>query len=78
MLLYKTSGTDPVDDIVKVKWSGTQADARRDRNDMAASHFSNVWTDAINIPTDKPGLLDWLNANPELEEEIVWTGLRAL
>ena len=37
------------------QWAGTQADAR----DLAGKAWEEV-----DVPTDKPGLLAWLNANP--------------
>lgn len=78
MQLYKTSGVDPEDDKLKVKWSGTQADARKDKNAMVAQHFSHVESEPVNVPVDKPRLLDWLNNHQELEDQITWTGLRAI
>ena len=61
MKLYKTSGEDSLkkDHIV---WSGTLADAGKDRKRFKAEGKTFVETSDVDIPTDKNGLLGYLNA----------------
>lgn len=42
------------------RWFGTQADARAACLDEACP--SDAWVE-VDVPTDKPGLLDWLHLN---------------
>ena len=45
-------------------WAGTQADAARiARDDGSAGHWAQV-----EVPTDKPGLIAWLSAQPIAED----------
>lgn len=69
MKLYKTTVTRPLanpgEPFKKVSWQGTQADAasaRKKAMDDGAKR-ADVSTDDIDVPTDKTGLLAWLNAN---------------
>jgi hypothetical protein len=57
MKLYKITATDP-DEGVMLTWAGTQADAKRIRKEQGG-----VSIDEVDVPTDKPGLLAWLNAH---------------
>lgn len=50
MRLYRTD---------RGQWYGTQAEARAE----AKTYQCNWW--AVIVPTDKPGLLEWLNSNPD-------------
>ena len=63
MLLYRTAysrndGDEPTDVI----WSGTQADATRERKAMKRDYLKPE-TETVDVPTNKVGLLAWLNAN---------------
>lgn len=46
-------------------WCGTQAEARAREKELEREH--GRWrvgdVEAVDVPTDKPGLLAWLNAN---------------
>lgn len=61
MRLYKTSGTG-AHRIVACSWSATQDDARRARRTLQAT-CDDVRTVPVDVPTDKAGLLAWLNEN---------------
>mgnify|MGYP003544660126 CR=1 FL=1 len=63
MKLYKT--TVSPGDKTTVSWQGTQADAasvRKRAMDDGAKR-KDVTTEDVEVPTDKAGLLAWLNAN---------------
>lgn len=60
--LYKTTG-ESSDLSVKCIWSGTKADARRDRKAMKEDDLSLIETEEIDFPTTKSGLISWLNTN---------------
>lgn len=69
MKLYKTTIQTGADSFEAV-WDGTQADARSTRKDLDASRSpeqisqkTKAETAEIDVPTDKAGLLAWLNAN---------------
>ena len=78
MNLYKVTspehnfGTEAEPDINKAvtSWQGTQADARAKRiqlesvfKDIKPAKRPKVLVEEIDVPTNKGGLLDWLNAN---------------
>lgn len=46
-----------------IAWAGTQADAKLKQKELEAMHGRhNVGNfTAVDVPTDKTGLLDWLN-----------------
>lgn len=61
-------GKDPV--VAVTSWQGTQADARAKRiqlesvfKDIKPAKRPKVLVEEIDVPTNKGGLLDWLNAN---------------
>lgn len=56
MKLYKTLMPDG-----KAKWDGTQADARDTRHE--AGYQKTKYTQEVDVPTDKAGLLKFLNDN---------------
>ncbi len=65
MKLYRTHATVPAEEGANhVRWSGSQADAAKDRK-----HFNSdlkiprdrIHTDEVDVPTDKKGLLAFLN-----------------
>jgi hypothetical protein len=64
MRLYRTKAFNETDATTRYVWTGTQADAKaatklEQENDPTAT----VKWEEIEVPTDKPGLLAWLNAN---------------
>lgn len=67
MRLYKTVGAHDNAMVEKVvRWSGTQAEAataRKDLNSYQKIPRANITTEEVEIPTDKKGLLEWLNTN---------------
>ena len=66
MKLYITTATYRDDDgstIATVMWSGTQADARGDKKSLKDLGSKDAAIKPVNVPTDKAGLLDWLNNN---------------
>lgn len=66
MNLYKIDGTLLAERHLTVqKWAGTQADAKQAAKDMQVE-FPNCQKPVITpveFPTDKTGLLAWLNDN---------------
>jgi hypothetical protein len=63
MRLYKTTSTYEAGAVTITKWSGTQADAKADvRAEKDNGAQSAEWKE-VDVPTDKAGLLAWLNAN---------------
>lgn len=67
MRLYKTIGLAEEDrgDSSQwiAQWQGTQADAAAARKDFKARGLAKIETKEVDVPTDKAGLLTWLNAN---------------
>lgn len=64
MLFYKTSGATAEDGAIQYfEWDGTQADAKERRKSLQERGYFNVATENVEVPTDKPSLLAWLNAN---------------
>ena len=63
MKLYKTTGEIRPGENADALWAGNQADAAKARKLLKAEHLFFVETEEINVPTDKAGLLIWLNAN---------------
>ena len=63
MKLYKTTGEFSPGATTPAVWSGSQADAAKARKELKAQHAFFVETEEINVPTDKAGLLVWLNTN---------------
>lgn len=62
MNLYKTWVHTPDEGCVQV-WTGTQADAKLKAKELKAEYpDEGVYTEPVDVPTDKPGLLAWLNA----------------
>ena len=51
-------------------WAGTQADARKERitfeaayKELPSTKRPHIAVEEVDVPTDKQGLLAWLNAN---------------
>jgi len=65
MRLYKLTQSDAGPEPVRVKWVGTQADAAHTRKDWVklGAKRDNIETEEIEVPTDKKGLLDFLNGS---------------
>lgn len=65
MKLYRTYVTVPVEEGTNhVRWSGSQADAAKDRkyfNSDLKIPRDRIHTDEVDVPTDKKGLLAFLN-----------------
>lgn len=61
MQLYKTIVGDDGDTIVS--WQSSADAASKARTALKAEGFVKPSTEAINVPTDKIGLLAWLNEN---------------
>jgi len=65
MKLYKTLYTDDLDEnpaIRKVHWDGTQTDASKLRKSLKTEGMREIVTVPTDVPTDKAGLLTFLNA----------------
>jgi hypothetical protein len=62
--LYATTYIDDDEpderDERKCMWSGTQDDARKQRNQLKAAGKRSIGTKLIDVPTDKAGLLAYL------------------
>lgn len=68
MKLYRTQHHEPKLDEessiqLKYHWQGTQADAAACRKDLKAKGHTSIETVDVDVPTDKAGLLEWLNTN---------------
>lgn len=68
MKFYKVKAVASVQDVTpdsETHWVGTQADAAKARKKLADDGFkrAEITTDEVDVPTDKTGLLDWLNKN---------------
>lgn len=68
MKLYRITYTD--DDFEadglytrRSVWHGTQADVAKIAKMMKSEGMRNIDTEAVEVPTDKAGLLTWLNQN---------------
>lgn len=64
MRLYKTSYTDDAADPnrdERATWAGTQAEASADRKRLKAAGMRDIITNETEVPTDKKGLLAFLN-----------------
>jgi hypothetical protein len=48
---------------LRYHWQGTQADAATCRRQLKEAGKKDIETTEIDVPTDKAGLLAWLNAN---------------
>lgn len=62
MNLYQTTAQTGADSF-KVSWSGSGADASKQRSAFKKEGLKNVSTEEINVPTNKADLLAWLNTN---------------
>jgi len=60
MKLYRTSHSA---DYHVHHWDGTQADAAKRRKELKTNGCRDIETKEIDVPTDKQGLLAWLNEN---------------
>lgn len=60
MKLYRISGNS---DKQRVIWAGSQSDAAKARKELIADGFkrAELLTEDIDVPTNKEGLLDFLN-----------------
>lgn len=63
MKLYKTTYIDESQPCGHITWDGTQADAGATRKRLKGEGRSEVETKDEDVPTSKPELLAWLNAN---------------
>lgn len=61
MKLYRVSSEDK--GKLVTKWSGTQADSRKDKKAMKDNGNDFIEIEEVDVPTDKAGLLKWLNEN---------------
>lgn len=61
MRLYKTTYVAAGEN--RIRWSGTQADARNDRKDLKEQDCDNIETEEVDVPTSKAELLEFLNEN---------------
>lgn len=61
MKLYRVSSESVGKNVTK--WSGTQADSKKDKKAMKDNGNLFIEIEEIDVPTDKAGLLKWLNEN---------------
>lgn len=62
MRLYLTSYIDEQNDNVHQRvHHGTQADASRSRKELKREGMLNIETKEVDVPTDKAGLMGYLN-----------------
>jgi hypothetical protein len=69
--LYRIAFTDRKSGEGKVRWAGTQAAAKAAFKELVAEHdrFNVDQPAPVDVPTDKPGLLAWLNDNANVDQE---------
>lgn len=60
MQLYKTIVRNANNDLVAITWQGSQAEASKART-AAKKDGCKAVSEHVNIPTDKQGMLGWLN-----------------
>lgn len=60
MKLYRVSANA---DVQKIVWVGTQSDAAKTRKELVADGFkrAELSTEEVDVPTNKEGLLEFLN-----------------
>jgi hypothetical protein len=66
MKLYRTQHlvrNPATGDSTPFTWQGTQADAAAKRKELKTAGCADVETKGVDVPTDKAGLLAWLNTN---------------
>lgn len=68
MLLYKTTyQVDESEDGTKfsdvVKWGGSQTEATKHRVEGKGKAYKKPETMTVDVPTNKAGLIEWLNTN---------------
>ena len=65
MKLYKTTAPfDPTDlELNQVSWQGSADAASKQRTTYKAEGAKKPTSEAVEIPTNKEGLLTWLNEN---------------
>ena len=62
MKLYKTTYTDDgADSTLRRSWTGSLDAAGKDRKRLKIDGMREIKTDEVNVPTDKTGLLAFLN-----------------
>ena len=64
MKLYKITAADHAGQLVaSIRWEGTQALSATAKRELKASTGAVVAVEEVDVPTDKAGLLTWLNNN---------------
>lgn len=63
MKLYRTDYIDDGDsNAAHHSWTGTLADASKERKRLKLEGFRSIETTEVDVPTSKPGLIEWLNS----------------
>ena len=62
MLLYKTTATDKTTGNTAISFQGSQTESSKARTGAKANNCK-AESQTIEVPTNKAGLLEWLNAN---------------
>ena len=62
MLLYKTFITNKETGIQAISFQGSQTESSKARSGAKAAGFK-AESQTVEVPTNKAGLLEWLNAN---------------
>lgn len=78
MKLYKIVGKN--DEGTKTVWTGSMADAGSTRASMVSNDGftrKEIETYTVDVPTDKTGLLNWLNATTSDAEKHAATAVSA-
>jgi hypothetical protein len=64
MKLYRIAAYDAGPEAVRVQWVGTQADMKRVQKELIENQgfaAKDVEADAVEVPTSKPELIEFLN-----------------
>lgn len=61
MKLYLTKYTGGGE--LRYSWQGTKSEASAKRRELREEDCGAIFTEAVDVPVDKSGLLTWLNTN---------------
>lgn len=65
MKLYRTCVAGRASETAEPLWAGSQAEAGKHRKELnqRGHKRADISTDEVEVPTNKTGLLEWLNKN---------------
>ena len=63
MNLYKTTYDDDAVPSSRASWAKSATDASKGRTSLKKAGMTKITTAEVEVPTNKAGLLEWLNLN---------------